>query len=95
MIEQLFYNDKIDISKNSAETIQQRKDFILGPKVDFFNSYLEKINNNLKKRNMAPIFTVNFKPRKIVDKKTEDIIDKDFKRDLYLSEENENNILLN
>ena len=91
LIEQLFYNDKIDISKNSMENIQQRQKFIMGPKVDFFNSYLQKINNNLKKRNLAPIFTVNFKPRKIADKKAEDIIDKDFKRDLYLSEENENN----
>ena len=40
IIEQLFNNNKSDISKSSMETIKQRQEFIMGPKVDFFNEYL-------------------------------------------------------
>ena len=91
IVEQLFNNDKSDISKSSMETIKQREEFILGPKVDFFNEYLQKINNNLKKRNLAPIFTVSNK-KKINDKKVEPIIDKKNKKDYILSLESDNNI---
>ena len=44
MLEQLFNKDKIDINKDNMEDIKQRQEFIMGPKVDFFNSYLKKIN---------------------------------------------------
>ena len=91
IVEQLFNNDKSDISKSSMETIKQREEFIMGPKVDFFNEYLQKINNNLKKRNLAPIFTVSNK-KKIIDKKVEQIIDKKHKKDYMLSLESDNNI---
>ena len=90
MVEQLFNNDKNDITKISMEEIKQRQDFIMGPKVDFFNKYLQKINNNLKKRNLAPIFTVSNK-KVINDKKIEEIIDKRHKKDYYLSLETSNN----
>ena len=90
MVEQLFNNDKNDITKISMEEIKQRQDFIMGPKVDFFNKYLQKINNNLKKRNLAPIFTVSNK-KVINDKKIEEIIDRRHKKDYYLSLETSNN----
>ena len=90
MVEQLFNNDKNDITKISMEEIKQRQDFIMGPKVDFFNKYLQKVNNNLKKRNLAPIFTVSNK-KVINDKKIEEIIDKRHKKDYYLSLETSNN----
>ena len=92
MIEQLFSNDKSNVTKGSLEDIKERKEFILGPKVEFFNSYLEKINDKLKRRNLDPIFTLSNNRKKIVAKKTDDIIDKTFKRDLYLStlENNQN-----
>ena len=90
MIEQLFNNDKNDIVKNNnMENVVQRQEFLLGPKVDFFNSYLSRINNNLKKRNLAPIFSLS-NQNKIANKKSDDIIDKNFKRDLYLNTENNN-----
>lgn len=59
MIEQLFSNDKSNVTKGSLEDIKERKEFILGPKVEFFNSYLEKINDKLKRRNLDPIFTLS------------------------------------
>jgi hypothetical protein len=90
IIEQLFNNDKSDIAKSSMEDIKQRQEFIMGPKVNFFNSYLQKINNNLKKRNLAPLFTVSNNQKKINNKKLDEIIDKRHKKD-YLSLETENN----
>ena len=90
IIEQLFNNDKSDIAKSSIEDIKQRQEFIMGPKVNFFNSYLQKINNNLKKRNLAPLFTVSNNQKKINNKKLDEIIDKRHKKD-YLSLETENN----
>ena len=48
MIEQLFSNDKCNVTKGTIEDIKERKEFILGPKVEFFNSYLQKINDKLK-----------------------------------------------
>ena len=90
IVEQLFNNDKSDIIKSSMEEIKQRQEFIMGPKVDFFNKYLQKVNNNLKKRNLAPIFTISNK-KKINDKKVEEIIDRRKKKDYILSLENENN----
>ena len=91
IVEQLFNNDKRDISKTSMENIRQRQEFIMGPKVEFFNIYLQKINNKLKKRSLAPIFTVSNNKKKIKDKKMDDLIDRKNKKDIYLSLENENN----
>ena len=82
MLEQLFNNDRLNTSKTNLENIKQRQDFILGPKADFFNSYLTKINNKLKKRNLAPIFTVsNNSQTKIIQNKTEEIFDKKTKNE--------------
>ena len=89
IVEQLFNNDKSDIAKSSMEDIKQRQEFIMGPKVNFFNSYLQKINNNLKKRNLAPIFTISNNQKKINNKKLDEIIDKKHKKE-YL--ETDNNI---
>ena len=91
MIEQLFNNDKNDIVKsNNIENVVQRQEFLLGPKVDFFSSYLTRINNNLKKRNLAPIFSLSNNQSKAGNKQSDEIIDKNFKRDLYLNTDNNN-----
>jgi hypothetical protein len=96
MIEQLFNNDKSTISKNRIEDAKERQEFLLGPKVDFFHSYLNRINNNLKKRNLAPIFLLsNKKQINNIKSDDEDIIDKHHKKDLYLSLENDNKIQFN
>jgi hypothetical protein len=97
MLEQLFNNDKINVEKTSLEEIKQRQEFIMGPKVDFFNSYLKKINNKLKKRNLAPIFTVsNNNQVKNIQNKTEEIFDKKAKNEFNIiiddSNNNSNNI---
>ena len=92
MVEQLFNNDKRDIGKSSMANIRERQEFILGPKVDFFNSYLQKINTRLKKRNLAPIFTVSNNQNKISDKKTDELIDTKHRRELNIFIENDNNI---
>ena len=93
MLEQLFNKDKIDINKDNMEDIKQRQEFIMGPKVDFFNSYLKKINKKLKKRNLAPIFTIsNNNNIKNIPNKTEDIIDKKTINEFNLVINNNNNI---
>ena len=91
MLEQLFNNDRLNTSKTNFENIKQRQDFILGPKADFFNSYLTKINNKLKKRNLAPIFTVsNNSQTKIIQNKTEEIFDKKTKNEFNNINDNSN-----
>ena len=80
MVEQLFNNDKNNISKKSMELIKERQDFIMGPKVDFFNSYLKKINKKLKKRSLEPIFIVSNNKRKNNNKNNN--------KDSFLSEDN-------
>ena len=91
MLEQLFNNDRLNTSKTNLENIKQRQDFILGPKADFFNSYLTKINNKLKKRNLAPIFTVsNNSQTKIIQNKTEEILDKKTKNEFNNINDNSN-----
>ena len=93
MLEQLFNKDKIDINKDNMEDIKQRQEFIMGPKVDFFKSYLKKINKKLKKRNLAPIFTIsNNNNIKNIPNKTEDIIDKKTINEFNLVINNDNNI---
>jgi len=97
IVEQLFNNDKHNISKNSIEDAKERQEFLLGPKVDFFNSYLNRINNNLKKRNLDPIFLLS-KRNQInnnIKSDDEDIVDKLHKKDLHLSLENDNKIHFN
>ena len=92
MLEQLFNNDKINVEKTSLEEIKQRQEFIMGPKVDFFNSYLKKINNKLKKRNLAPIFTVsNNNQVKNIQNKTEEIFDKKAKNEFNIIIDDSNN----
>ena len=80
MVEQLFNNDKNNISKKSMELIKERQDFIMGPKVDFFYSYLKKINKKLKKRSLEPIFIVSNNKRKNNNKNNN--------KDSFLSEDN-------
>ena len=92
MLEQLFNNDKINIEKTNLEEIKQRQEFIMGPKVNFFNSYLKKINNKLKKRNLAPIFTLsNNNHLKNMKNKTEEIFDKKTKNDFNIIIDDSNN----
>ena len=92
MLEQLFNNDKMNIEKTNLEEIKQRQEFIMGPKVNFFNSYLKKINNKLKKRNLAPIFTLsNNNHLKNMKNKTEEIFDKKTKNDFNIIIDDSNN----
>ena len=92
MLEQLFNNDKINLEKTNLEEIKQRQEFIMGPKVNFFNSYLKKINNKLKKRNLAPIFTLsNNNHLKNMKNKTEEIFDKKTKNDFNIIIDDSNN----
>ena len=87
MLEQLFNKDKIVIKKDNMENIKERQEFILGPKVDFFNSYLNRINYKLKKRNLAPIFTISNNNTAIKNErmKTEEIFDKKNKEEFNLA----------
>ena len=64
-IEQIFNNDTSDIivkneieNGNNQKEIEQRKNFIMEQKVDFFSNFLNKINNNLSKRHLKPIFSI-------------------------------------
>ena len=97
MIEQLFSNDKSNISKNSIEDAKERQEYLLGPKVEFFNSYLNRVNNSLKKRNLAPIFLVSNKKQVNNNIKSDDenVVDNHHKKDLYLSLETDNKIHFN
>ena len=91
MLEQLFNNDRLNTSKNNLENIKQRQEFILGPKAEFFNSYLTKVNNKLKKRNLEPIFTVsNNNQTKNIQNKTEEIFDKKTKNEFNIITQNSN-----
>ena len=97
MVEQLFNNDKSNLSINSIQEAKQRQEFLLGPKVDFFNLYLNRVNNNLKKRNLAPIFLLSNRKQIYNNIKSDDenVVDKHHKKDLYLSLENDNKINFN
>ena len=59
ILEQLFRNDTHNIMKKSVDDIEERQKFIMGAKVGFFNQYLTKVNEKLKKRNLEPLFNVN------------------------------------
>ena len=67
-IEQIFNNDTSDIimkkemkNQNKQNEIEQRKNFIIEQKINFFGDFLNKINNNLEKRHLKPIFSIKTK----------------------------------
>lgn len=39
--------------------LEDQKKYILESKVEFYNVLLNRVNNNLKKRNMDPIFNIS------------------------------------
>ena len=57
-VELLFRNDNNKIRNDSYENIKEKKSFIVNQKTNFFNYYLNKMNNNLKRRNLEPIFKI-------------------------------------
>ena len=65
-IEQVFNNDISDLlmktneikTQKAENEIEQRKNFIVEQKVKFFGDFLNKINNNLSKRHLKPIFSI-------------------------------------
>ena len=57
----LFRNDINNIRADSFENTKAKKNFISKQKVEYFNFYLGKMNNMLKKRNLAPIFKIKKK----------------------------------
>ena len=54
----LFRNENKNIRTDSFEDVKEKKDFIMKQKADYFNFYLNKMNNILKKRNLEPIFKI-------------------------------------
>ena len=67
-LEQIFNNDTSDIimkakeneiqSQENQDEIMQRKKYIMEQKVEFFGHFLNKINTNLSKRHLKPIFSI-------------------------------------
>ena len=58
-VELLFRNEYDTMGGcDSLRNIKEKKSFIMKHKVDYFNFYLNKMNNNLKKRNLEPIFKI-------------------------------------
>ena len=69
-VELLFRNDNNNIMRTeSFENLKEKKSFIVNQKADFFNFYLNKMNNNLKRRNLEPIFKI----KKISNNENNDI----------------------
>ena len=64
-IEQIFNNDMSEIITKSnidiKENIEQRKNFIAEQKINFVSDFLKKMNNNLEKRHLKPIFSIRDK----------------------------------
>ena len=64
LIEQIFSNDKsvifnnINNENNLNDEIEQRKKFISEQKINFISDFLKKINRNLAKRKLKPIFSI-------------------------------------
>ena len=54
----LFRNENKNIRTDSFEDVKEKTDFIMKQKADYFNFYLNKMNNILKKRNLEPIFKI-------------------------------------
>ena len=67
-MELLFKNEQINVRSNSFENINEKKNFIINKKADYFSFYLNKMNDNLRRRNLEPIFSV----RDVIEKKEED-----------------------
>ena len=67
-MELLFKNEQINVRSNSFENINEKKNFIINQKADYFSFYLNKMNDNLRRRNLEPIFSV----RDVIEKKEED-----------------------
>ena len=66
LVEQMFNNDNRDIdnskrTKYENKELENRKKYIMNYKIDFFSDMLDRVNMNLKKRNLEPIFSVNRK----------------------------------
>ena len=59
-VEMLFRNDT-DNFKSEIE-IKEKEKFIEKHKEKYFSFYLDKMNQNLKRRNLEPIFKIKFKP---------------------------------
>ena len=67
LVEQMFNNDNRDIdnskrTKYENKELENRKKYIMNYKIDFFSDMLDRVNMNLKKRNLEPIFSVKKKP---------------------------------
>ena len=64
-IEQIFNNDMSDIITKSnidmKQDLEQRKNFIAEQKINFVSDFLKKMNNNLEKRHLKPIFSIRDK----------------------------------
>ena len=58
-VEMLFRNSDENL-KNEIE-VKEKENFIAEHKKKYFSFYLEKMNNNLKRRNLEPIFKIKFK----------------------------------
>ena len=58
------YNINININLD----IDEQKKYILESKVEFYGVLLNRVNSNLKKRNMDPIFTIDKEKDKEKDK---------------------------
>ena len=54
----LFRNEKSGLRTDSFDEIKAKKSFIMKQKADYFNYYLNKMNNHLKRRNLEPIFKI-------------------------------------
>ena len=68
-VELLFRNDTDNFKKETE--IKEKEKFIEKHKQKYFSFYLDKMNQNLKRRNLEPIFKIKFKPD---EKKEETII---------------------
>ena len=58
-VELLFRNDTDNFKKEKE--IKEKEKFIEKHKQKYFSFYLDKMNNNLKRRNLEPIFRIKFK----------------------------------
>ena len=62
-VEMLFRNDNENL-KNDND-IKEKEEFISKHKEKYFSFYLDKINNQLKRRNLEPIFKIKNKPKEL------------------------------
>ena len=59
----LFRNDNENLK--TENDIKEKENFIANHKKKYFSFYLDKMNKNLKRRNLEPIFKINYKPDEI------------------------------